>query len=212
VIEAVIFDRDGVLAEFDLPRLQRELGSLLPFKLEQLGVHLNDWAKRGRQIVTDAASERTFWNDFWVQLCEAQGLAEEVRGQLMRFEPSRTLRAFPDARPALEQARRHGYRVGVLSNFTLIDLPGSLKAMGLAELVDSALSASMIGTPKPEPEAYRAMARALGVRPEACLFVDDQAECVEGARQVGMRAWLLDRRGKGQGEGLLRGLDELFTA
>ncbi|PTL78257.1 HAD family hydrolase [Vitiosangium sp. GDMCC 1.1324] len=208
---AVIFDRDGVLAEFDLDRTRQELGPLLPFGLEQLGGHLRSWAARG-QAVTDAASERAFWDAFWVNLCGELGLGEEVRSQLLRFNPRQTLRAFPDARPALEQARRRGYRVGVLSNFTLLDLPGSLEALGLGELVDAALSAAMIGTAKPAPEAYQAITRALGVAPEACLFIDDRPECVEGARRVGMRAWLLDRRGKNTGEGLLRGLGELFAA
>lgn len=208
---AVIFDRDGVLAEFDLERTRLELGPLLPFGLEQLGAHLRSWAVRG-QAITSPASERAFWEAFWKHLCEEQGLGEEVQSQLLRFDPRRTLRAFPDARPALEQARRRGYRVGVLSNFTLLDLPGSLEALGLGEWVDVALSAAMIGTAKPAPEAYQAIARALGVPAEACLFVDDRAECVEGARRVGMRAWLLDRGGQASGEGLLRGLGELFTA
>jgi putative hydrolase of the HAD superfamily len=207
---AVIFDRDGVLAEFDLERTRLELGPLLPFGLEQLGAHLRNWAVRG-QTITSPASERAFWEAFWAHLCEEQGLGEEVRSQLLRFDPRRTLRAFPDARPALEQARRRGYRVGVLSNFTLLDLPGSLEALGLGEWVDVALSAAMIGTAKPAPEAYQAIARALGVPAEACLFVDDRAECVEGARRVGMRAWLLDRRWQAGGAGLLRGLDELFA-
>jgi putative hydrolase of the HAD superfamily len=211
VTGAVIFDRDGVLAEFDLDRTRQELGPLLPFGLEQFGAHLRSWAAGGRAVtVTDAASERVFWDAFWEHLCGQQGLGEDVRRQLSRFNPRRTLRAFPDARPALEEARRRGYRVGVLSNFTLFDLPGSLEALGLGELVDVALSAAMIGTAKPAPEAYRAITRALGVSPEACLFVDDRPECVEGARQVGMRAWLLDRRERGSGEGLLHGLGELF--
>ena len=71
-------------------------------------------------------------------------------------------------------------------------------------------TAAVIGFSKPRPEAYLAMARALGVAPEACLFVDDRPECVEGARQVGMRAWLLDRRGKSTADNRLRGLGELF--
>ena len=208
---AVIFDRDGVLAEFDLQGAHRELSGLLPFGLEQLGAHLRDWAPRAQAII-DAASERVFWDSFWAHLCQERGLDEAVRGQLLRFDPRRALRAFADARPALEQARRHGYRVGVLSNFTLLDLPGSLESLGLGELVDAALSAAMIGTAKPRPEAYQAMARALGVTPETCLFVDDRPECVEGARRVGMRAWLLDRRGRATGEGRLGGLGELFAA
>ncbi|MET0403421.1 MAG: HAD family hydrolase, partial [Cystobacter sp.] len=119
--EAVIFDRDGVLAEFDLVDAHRELHGLLPFGLEQLGAHLRDWAPRAQAIV-DGASERVFWDSFWAHLCQSQGLDEGVRAQLLRFDPRRTLRAFTDARPALEAARQRGYRVGVLSNFTLLDL------------------------------------------------------------------------------------------
>jgi putative hydrolase of the HAD superfamily len=212
VTQAIVFDRDGVLAKFDLERTRREIGQLLPFDLQRLGAHLRDWAASGRAVtVTDAGSEQAFWRAFWEHLCAEQGLGEDARNGLLRFDPRRTLLAFPDARPALEQARHRGYRVGVLSNFTLLDLPGSLEALGLAPLVDAALSAAMIGAAKPRPEAYRAIAAALGVAPEACLFVDDRPELVEGARRVGMRAWLLDRRGRGGEEGLIGTLDELFT-
>src|SRR6218665_1727044 len=163
---AVIFDRDGVLAEFDLEGVGRELGPLLPFGLEQLGAHLRDWAPRSGRTVTCAASERAFWDAFWAQLCAARGLDETVRGQLLRFDPRRTLKAFADARPALEQARRLGYRVGVLSNFTLIDLPGSLEWLGLAPLVDAALSAALLGTAKPPPAGNHGNARAARSRRE----------------------------------------------
>lgn len=211
--QAIVFDRDGVLAEFDLDRTRAELGPLLPFGLEQLGAQLRHWAASGRAVtVTDPGSERVFWSTFWEHLCGEHHLSAAVRDQLLRFTPSRTLRAFADVRPVLEEARRRHYRVGVLSNFTLLDLPGSLEALGLQGCVDAALSAAMIGAAKPAPEAYQAISRALGVAPEACLFIDDRPECVEGARRVGMRAWLLDRRKRSHGAGTLHGLDELFTA
>ncbi|WP_434390536.1 HAD family hydrolase [Melittangium boletus] len=209
---AVIFDRDGVLAEFDLEGVRQELGHLLPFGLEQLGTHLRDWAPRSGRRVTCATSERAFWSAFWEELCDAHGLDANARAGLLRFEPCRTLRLFADARPAVERARRQGYRVGVLSNFALFDLPGSLAWLGLTPLVDAALSAAMLGASKPAPETYLAMARALGQRPEDCLFVDDRPDCVEGARRVGMRAWLLDRSGKRPGgEGVMRDLTALLA-
>lgn len=44
------------------------------------------------------------------------------------------------------------------------------------------------GIEKPDPEIYLLAAQALGAPPQACLFVDDVAANVEGARAVGMRA------------------------
>ena len=37
------------------------------------------------------------------------------------------------------------------------------------------------------------MTRALGVEPEQCLFFDDEVPCVDGARALGMSAYLVDR-------------------
>lgn len=47
---------------------------------------------------------------------------------------------------------------------------------------------SDIGMRKPEPEAFRHVAREMGVAPERILFFDDLLSNVEGARAVGMQA------------------------
>jgi putative hydrolase of the HAD superfamily len=46
------------------------------------------------------------------------------------------------------------------------------------------------GIEKPDAEIYLLAAQALDAAPEDCLFVDDKAANVEGARAVGMRAHL----------------------
>ena len=47
-----------------------------------------------------------------------------------------------------------------------------------------------IGFAKPSPESYLFVLKALGVRPEDSVFVDDKQENVDGAVSVGMRAVL----------------------
>lgn len=47
---------------------------------------------------------------------------------------------------------------------------------------------SDLGVRKPEPEAFQAIARRIGLPLEAMLFFDDTLENVDGARAVGMRA------------------------
>jgi putative hydrolase of the HAD superfamily len=49
----------------------------------------------------------------------------------------------------------------------------------------------VIGLRKPEPEAFMAVAAAIGVPPERILFFDDSQVNVAGARQVGMAAVLV---------------------
>jgi putative hydrolase of the HAD superfamily len=45
-----------------------------------------------------------------------------------------------------------------------------------------------MGKRKPEPDAFQAVADAIGVPLDAILFFDDTLENVQGARAVGMRA------------------------
>ncbi len=59
---------------------------------------------------------------------------------------------------------------------------------------DAIVEAVQLGVHKPDPEAFRAAARAIGERPERCLFVDDLDTNLMGARQAGMEARLFDVR------------------
>jgi len=46
-----------------------------------------------------------------------------------------------------------------------------------------------VGAMKPDPAIYREALRRSGLPAEACVFVDDRQENVEGARRVGMHAF-----------------------
>lgn len=207
MVKALVLDWDGVLARFDLARARAALASELPFGLDELGRRIRTYeAKVGSP--RDARQEREFWREFSGTLAAELGLSADARGRLEDFEPRATLEVFPDARRALERARGRGLRVGVLSNFTLLDLRMSLAAIGLSDLVDVALSATTIGAAKPEPAAYLAMTDALGVAPADCVFVDDRPEHIAGATAVGMTAALLTRPPQVSAEALTS-LDDL---
>lgn len=67
---------------------------------------------------------------------------------------------------------------------------------GFPELTafDAIVEASKLGVHKPDPEAFRQAAGALGERPDRCLFVDDLAPNLDGAASVGMHTRLFDVR------------------
>jgi putative hydrolase of the HAD superfamily len=192
-VRAIIFDRDGVLTNFDVAAAVAFFAPRLPFSLEELALKWNQWGKRVG-FPRSVAEEKIFFRNFWHAMSDEHRLAAEVRAELQQFEYTSCMRAFPDARPALSQARRLGLRIGVLSNFSLASLDASLAAVNLADLVDVACAATVIGAAKPAPEAYHFACRALCTKPEECLFFDDEIACVEGGRAVGMRAYLVDRQ------------------
>lgn len=195
-VEAVIFDRDGVLTFFDLDEAAAYFAPLVPLSVRELGQAWVDWG-RARGFPRSLAAEQTFWRSFWESIGERLALPAATRERLHGFSYTSVVRAFPDARPALELARAAGRKTGVLSNFSLASLEPSLAAAGLIDLVDGICAAHVLGAAKPAAEAYLHIARELGCPPEACLMFDDEPACVEGARAAGMRAYLVDRSRSG---------------
>lgn len=189
---ALIFDRDGVLTYFDLVAAADFFQPLLPISVWEMA---KEWQAFGEKwgFPDSLSAEQRFFAAFWAELAERHRLTTNQSGALHTLDYTRFVRAFPDAHPALQSGRTAGYRIGVLSNFSLASLAPSLAAAGLADLVDAACAATVIGAAKPQRAAYAIAAKALGVEPQTCLFFDDELACVEGARSAGMWGFLVDR-------------------
>jgi putative hydrolase of the HAD superfamily len=120
---------------------------------------------------------------------------------------------FPDVRPALDRLAAR-FRLATLSNGN-----ADLHRIGLAPLFDVMLNAAGVGVAKPHPEAFVAVARALGCEPGRMLYVgDDPHADVLGARAAGLRTAWVNRRGMpwpdiGQAADLeIAGLHDLVAA
>ena len=189
---AVVFDRDGVLTDFDLAAGAAFFGPRVPLSLWAI---FERWERWGATVgfPKSQTEEERFFAAFWDALCDELTLPAATRRDLHAFDYTTCLTVFADAPPALQLARRSGLAVGVLSNFALASLAASLRTTGLAAWVDAACAATVIGAAKPDPAAYRIAAAHLGVAPHECLFFDDEVVCVEGARRAGMTAYRVDR-------------------
>jgi len=207
-LRAAIFDRDGVLTYFDQAAAMAYFQPLVPVGIDDL---IRRWEAWGLAVgfPNSVEAEVVFWRGYWDHLCADLDLEPSVRAELRSFDYTTVIRAYPDARPALLYARACGLRIGVLSNFSLATLEASLHSAGLADLVDVACAAPVIGAAKPDPAAYQAVLRALMVGPEAAVFFDDEAPCVAGARAIGLRAFLVDRAGAESAAGTIRDLSVL---
>ena len=101
---------------------------------------------------------------------------------------------YEDVHPVLEELRRHGLRIGLVSN-TARDLPAFVAHHALD--VDAAISSGAHGRVKPHRSIFEAMLRELDVMPSRAAMVGDSPrDDIEGARALGMRAFLVDRDGR----------------
>jgi epoxide hydrolase-like predicted phosphatase len=92
--------------------------------------------------------------------------------------------AVPDERmiAAVRSARSRGIKTALVSNtWGLKDSPPWNN-----ETFDAVVLSGREGVRKPEREIYRLAAGRVGEEPASCIFVDDIAANIEGARDVGM--------------------------
>jgi HAD superfamily hydrolase (TIGR01509 family) len=105
------------------------------------------------------------------------------------------IRLHKDAKAGLTWARKHGYRIYVLTDADPYLTNDILPATGIAELWDGVITAAEAGYPKPEPPIFRLALERAGVPPSQAIMVGDSYERdVLGARGAGIpRAVLVDR-------------------
>ncbi|MGQ9573379.1 MAG: HAD family hydrolase [Dehalococcoidia bacterium] len=105
---------------------------------------------------------------------------------------------------SLARKLRSRYKVGMISNATK-NLEDILENHhGIMGLFDVVINSARVGLAKPDARIYHLAAKRLGVPVSACVFTDDLVINVEGARAVGMHAFLF--QGAAQLEAELRAL------
>lgn len=111
------------------------------------------------------------------------------------WERSENFELYEDVPPVLRELRRHGLRIGLLSNTGHGRLERLVSAYSLD--VDAVLTSGTHGKTKPSPSIFVAVLDLLGVEAsQAAMVGDTLVDDIEGARAVGMRAFLIDREGR----------------
>jgi putative hydrolase of the HAD superfamily len=181
--------------------------TLVPFPVESARKMYADLAE------TWGADSEAF-NEVWVRrrvereigpiephlrsIAEELGLTGDIEAVMrMRREwTARSIAPRDDAVSTLEELRRRGHRLGMISACSQ-DVPDVWNDTPFGELFDSAVFSCSVGFSKPDPRIYALCAEELGVEPADCLFVGDGAnDELPGAERAGMTALQLRAPGE----------------
>jgi putative hydrolase of the HAD superfamily len=197
MIQAVIFDRDNTLLASDeqaVAQIEARIQLLAPgLPLAAMEEVWSTWAGPWPQHSND---EPMFWHSFCGVLIERYGLLAEQAPALCEIFAlyHTTYLPYPEVPACLQALHSAGLRLGILTNFELPSIDRTLAHAGIdPTLFSVSLSSGTLAVWKPDPRAYHAIATALDQPPTACAFIDDLPENVAAARQLGMRAFLIDR-------------------
>ena len=110
------------------------------------------------------------------------------------WESSANFDLYEDVFPVLDELRAHGLKIGLISNGAR-DLAAFVAHHKLD--VDVAVGSRDHGWTKPHESIFRSALERLAVRADEAAMVGDSPEDdVEGARALGMRAFLIDRENR----------------
>jgi len=179
VIDAVVFDLDGVLIQTE--ELWDEVRSGLA---EERGARYDDDAQRAMMGMSSLEWSRYMHDELGVPEQPDEISAEVVRRMEARYRERLPL--IPGAREAVERlAARWPLAVASSSNRPLID--AVLDLSGLAGYFAATVSSEEVPRGKPAPDVYLEAARRLGVEAARCAAVEDSHSGIGSAKAAGLR-------------------------
>ena len=186
MIEAVVFDLDGVLVDSEhvwdevREQLARERGGR--------------WSDRAQADMMGMSSPE--WSRY---MHDVVGLAEspdEINAEVVRRMRERYAAELPLIDGAVEAVERlaAAYRLALASSSNREVIDVVLAESGLARHFEVTVSSEEVARGKPAPDVFLEAARGLHVAPERCAAIEDSANGIRAARAAGMRVVAIPNR------------------
>ena len=180
MIEALIFDFDGVIIDTETPDYEtwQEVFNVNGAQLDR-----SLW-----QRVIGGGTERF---DVYQHLEDIGGARLNrdaiLRSRRDRYEALvRSSPLLPGVLEYIEDARRLGLRLGVASSSTRVWVEGHLAERGLLALFHSVVTGDDVDKVKPAPDLYVAALDRLGTPPDRAVAIEDSLHGVVAAKRAGM--------------------------
>lgn len=184
IIEAIVFDLDGVIVSTDeyhykaWKRLADEEG--IPFD-RKLNHRLRGVSRMACVDIILENAPGTY------TAAEKENMAERKNGYYIESLGGLNKQALlPGVEETLLLLKEEGYRLAIGSSSKNAGL--ILKKLGLENTFHKVIDGNDISFSKPYPEVFLKAAAALGVKPENCIVVEDSTAGIDAARCGGMLA------------------------
>lgn len=179
MIRNIILDVGMVLVDFCWEALLKELG-ITGETFEAVAnatVRTQDWNEYDRS----AKPEEEL-------LADMKANAPEYEQQIQLFwdHMAGMIRQYPYAKSWIRSFKENGYRVYILSNYSkrTYELTKE-EGLDFLPLTDGAVFSFETGYIKPEKEIYHILMDQYGLKPQECVFIDDNAANLVYPKEIG---------------------------
>ena len=182
MIEAVIFDMDGVLADTEYYYENRR--KTFCWKT----------ASPSRRATSSAPTKSHLGSHCPQRPCAPSGDADGLSGIPQGSPHPYGKLTDPQAEPLMNALRSRGLKVAVASSSAAPDIMKMLTEGGLKAMVDFAFSGEDCAAHKPAPDIYLKALKALGLTADKAIAVEDSPTGIASAKAAGLKVLALKPR------------------
>ncbi len=209
MIKTFVFDLGNTLIEYPEPEKLQEnclkFSAIMKTDRDLLGMmqkNLKEDRRSGLETHSEATVEAALSRALGSggsRYCEAD--KKFILEEIYRFGFGLHASPVPGASCVLQELRRRGYKLGIVSN---TPFPGEffrrdLERFGLLQYFQVLVWSSEFGKRKPSPDIFHKALKDLGVSPEEAVYVGDKFDRdVAGSRGAGMHPVWFDRNDRGK--------------
>jgi putative hydrolase of the HAD superfamily len=182
-IRGLIVDLDGVIRHWD--------GAHFAMTVASFGLEMEDFAAIAfeRELLTAAMTGALTAEDWAEEIGRRTAALHDADAAAVAAGFAALSWSIDEEAVALVREVRAAGRASVaLFSNASTRLEADLESCQIDGEFDAVFNSARLGLAKPDPDAFRTVARLLDLPVEACLFVDDTPANVEGARAAGMAA------------------------
>jgi 2-haloacid dehalogenase len=193
-LPVLVFDVNETLLDLHVlqPHFKRIFGD--PELLKQFFAQMLLYS----QTLTQTGAYADFGN---IARCALQMLASIHGTELIEddiaavLQSIRSLPAYPDVTPALEDLRSAQFRLVALTNSSQTAAEAQIQSAGLTPLFERIFSVESVARYKPAAEPYLYVARELNLQPSELVMIAAHPWDLMGARAAGLQTAFIQRKG-----------------
>jgi HAD superfamily hydrolase (TIGR01509 family) len=185
-VAEVLFDFEGTLVDFQW-KPQQAIEETLE-ALESIGFHREHYGETPTYaIIFNSVQKRLEEEKGSGPAAAAAALVDKIYDRYDADALSRW-NIYPDTIEALQELRKLGFKMGLVSNIGKTALDAAVDRLGLRGQLSVLISRSDVTRQKPHAQGLLKAAALLNVPPSRCILIGDSREDVGAARNAGMLA------------------------
>ena len=186
MIRNIVFDIGMVLIDFRWKQVMEDLGfpkEVITF-LDENFINATTWQELDRGVMNTQEVLKI-----------VQGRKKEYANYVMKFweHIEEAIVAYDYAAPWLRELKERGFHIYLLTNYPdELFAANELDRFPFIPYVDGAIVSSRVHFIKPEAQIYQSLLDTYQLKAEECVFMDDRGVNVEGAKEMGLHAFVFN--------------------